>query len=112
MNFRVSMHIINFKMPKCYTKIKKRYFLINFNSCFDQAKNYKTLNIVKIALSKHGNPVPCDLCGELMKNTKDSIHGNSDDFYDYARKKFKKAAYLSSIIPDKHLIQLINIYSI
>ncbi|RNA44648.1 hypothetical protein BpHYR1_017606 [Brachionus plicatilis] len=30
----------------------------------------KTLNEVKTALSKHANPVPCDLCGELMKNIK------------------------------------------
>ncbi|RNA32426.1 hypothetical protein BpHYR1_052643 [Brachionus plicatilis] len=30
----------------------------------------ETLNVVKTALSKHANPVPCDLCGKLMKNIK------------------------------------------
>ncbi|RNA37231.1 hypothetical protein BpHYR1_016764 [Brachionus plicatilis] len=30
----------------------------------------ETLNVVKTALSKHANPVPSDLCGELMKNIK------------------------------------------
>ncbi|RNA39418.1 hypothetical protein BpHYR1_039406 [Brachionus plicatilis] len=30
----------------------------------------ETLNVVKTALSKHANPVPCDLCGQLMKNIK------------------------------------------
>ncbi|RNA12967.1 outspread isoform X2 [Brachionus plicatilis] len=34
--------------------------------------NKKTLNVVKTALSKHANPVPCDLCEELMKNIKGS----------------------------------------
>ncbi|RNA08713.1 hypothetical protein BpHYR1_021481 [Brachionus plicatilis] len=28
----------------------------------------ETLNVVKKALSKHANPVPCEICGELMKN--------------------------------------------
>ncbi|RNA43973.1 hypothetical protein BpHYR1_022589 [Brachionus plicatilis] len=32
--------------------------------------SHETLNVVKTALSKHANSVPCDLCGELMKNTK------------------------------------------
>ncbi|RNA36831.1 hypothetical protein BpHYR1_043000 [Brachionus plicatilis] len=30
----------------------------------------ETLNVLKTALSKHANPVPCDLCGKLMKNIK------------------------------------------
>ncbi|RNA03398.1 hypothetical protein BpHYR1_028831 [Brachionus plicatilis] len=29
-----------------------------------------TLNVVKKALSKYVNPVPCEICGELMKNIK------------------------------------------
>ncbi|RNA12085.1 hypothetical protein BpHYR1_009697 [Brachionus plicatilis] len=35
--------------------------------------SHETLNVVKTALSKHANPVPCDLCGELMKNIKDPV---------------------------------------
>ncbi|RNA02284.1 hypothetical protein BpHYR1_019075 [Brachionus plicatilis] len=34
------------------------------------ATSQETLNVVKTALSKHVNPVPCDLCGKLMKNIK------------------------------------------
>ncbi|RNA42896.1 hypothetical protein BpHYR1_002943, partial [Brachionus plicatilis] len=30
----------------------------------------ETLNVVKKALSKHANPVPCEIYGELMKNIK------------------------------------------
>ena len=30
----------------------------------------ETLNVVKKALSKHASPVPCEICGELMKNIK------------------------------------------
>ncbi|CAF0871757.1 unnamed protein product [Brachionus calyciflorus] len=30
----------------------------------------ETLNVVKSVLSKHVNPVPCEICGELMKNIK------------------------------------------
>ncbi|RNA11961.1 hypothetical protein BpHYR1_022824 [Brachionus plicatilis] len=32
----------------------------------------EALNVVKKALSKHANPVPCEICGELMKN----VNGN------------------------------------
>ncbi|RNA37400.1 hypothetical protein BpHYR1_036382 [Brachionus plicatilis] len=80
------------------TKIKKHYFIINFNSCFDQAKNYnldciiqKTLNVVKKALSKHAKPVPCDLCGELMKNTKDT------------KKFLQSTCGLKNLFPNKKL---------
>ena len=30
----------------------------------------ETNNIVKKALSNHVNPVACDICGELMKNSR------------------------------------------
>ncbi|RMZ94568.1 hypothetical protein BpHYR1_021628 [Brachionus plicatilis] len=30
----------------------------------------ETLNVVKKALTKHANPVPCEICGELLKNIK------------------------------------------
>ncbi|CAF1057667.1 unnamed protein product [Brachionus calyciflorus] len=36
----------------------------------------KTENEVKKVLSKHNNPVACDLCGELMKNEKGVIPSN------------------------------------
>ncbi|RNA16364.1 hypothetical protein BpHYR1_004054 [Brachionus plicatilis] len=42
----------------------------NVNNCSQKNVSMKTLNVVKTALSKHENPVPCDLCGELMKNIK------------------------------------------
>ncbi|RNA10649.1 hypothetical protein BpHYR1_003372 [Brachionus plicatilis] len=36
-----------------------------------------TLNVVKKAQSKHANPVPCEICGELMKNIKgQDTHGH------------------------------------
>ncbi|RNA34864.1 hypothetical protein BpHYR1_005930 [Brachionus plicatilis] len=35
----------------------------------------ETLNVVKKALSKHANPVPCEICGELMKNIKGKDQG-------------------------------------
>ena len=56
--------------------------MLNMNTASEKAKHYRekamteitpsqeTLNVVKRALSKHANPVACDICGELMKNVK------------------------------------------
>ena len=55
--------------------------VLNLNAA-EKAKNYlekvmteitpsqETLKVVKEELSKHANPVPCEICGELMKNSK------------------------------------------
>ncbi|RMZ98442.1 hypothetical protein BpHYR1_053612 [Brachionus plicatilis] len=49
------------KIGKCEQLFTKK--------CDHEYQNKKTLN-GETALSKHANPVPCDLCGELMKNIK------------------------------------------
>ncbi|RNA02986.1 hypothetical protein BpHYR1_039854 [Brachionus plicatilis] len=39
----------------------------------ENTTSQETSNVVKTALTKHANPVPCDLCGELMKNIKGCV---------------------------------------
>ncbi|RNA09262.1 hypothetical protein BpHYR1_040931 [Brachionus plicatilis] len=52
----------------------------------------ETLNVVKTALSKHANAVPCDLCGELMKN----IKGHRKNIKEQETKKKRDTYRISS----------------